>query len=337
MSVQRPESIPWNPQNTIFPSRKSLPSLPNAPKDAAWVWGRTTSIANHWKLGRVNLLTPERIREAASYIRTGEVAVLKLIPLFHREQFIHEIKSTVPETAFDDIFYMNTQISSQWDGLRHMAHVDSKTFYNGAKTHNFIGPDADSTSCSIHHWASHGIVGRAVLLDYWGYSQKIGITFDHYTAHEITYRDLEQCGKWQGLDIRPTSQGGDIEVGDILLLRTGFIASYNTKDPGEREVAASKPFSEQEFAGLSREESILDWLHDCYFAAVAGDAPAFEAWGTKQSTEGLTYLHEAILALWGMPLGELWDLEVLARMCREQERWIMFLTSSPANVHGAPS
>lgn len=45
-------------------------------------------------------------------------------------------------------------------------------------------------------------------------------------------------------------------------------------------------------------------------------------------------LHEHILALWGMPLGEMLDLENLARTCREKGRWFFFFTSAPANVPG---
>jgi hypothetical protein len=75
---------------------------------------------------------------------------------------------------------------------------------------------------------------------------------------------------------------------------------------------------------------MLDWLHDCYFAAVAGDAPSFESWPTKETY----YLHEYILALWGMPLGEMLDLERLAEKCKERGRWTFFFGSSPANVPG---
>lgn len=46
------------------------------------------------------------------------------------------------------------------------------------------------------------------------------------------------------------------------------------------------------------------------------------------------YLHEHILALWGMPLGEMFDLEKLAATCREKGRWTFFVTSSPANCPG---
>ena len=41
-------------------------------------------------------------------------------------------------------------------------------------------------------------------------------------------------------------------------------------------------------AGVSQEQKILDWLHDSYFASVAGDAPAFEAWPTHEDY----HLHE---------------------------------------------
>lgn len=43
-----------------------------------------------------------------------------------------------------------------------------------------------------------------------------------------------------------------------------------------------------------------------YFAAVGGDAPAFEVWPTKKDYN----MHEYLLALWGMIVGEMFDLEV---------------------------
>jgi hypothetical protein len=46
------------------------------------------------------------------------------------------------------------------------------------------------------------------------------------------------------------------------------------------------------------------------------------------------HLHEHLLALWGVPIGEMLDLERLAQRCRELGRWTFFFTSAPANVHG---
>ena len=138
-----------------------------------------------------------------------------------------------------------------------------------------------------------------------------------------------------GIDIRPTSQGGDITPGTLLFIRSGFVASYNTRSASTNKALALRPHGlgqddGQRFAGLKQEEAILDWLHDGYFAAVAGDAPAFEAWPTQEGY----HLHEYILALWGMPLGEMVDLEALAGMCRERGRWWFFVNSMPSNVPG---
>jgi hypothetical protein len=95
----------------------------------------------------------------------------------------------------------------------------------------------------------------------------------------------------------------------------------------------------QEWAGLAQDPETLTWLHDSYFSAVAGDAPGFERWpsletGPKGDGKGGWLMHEYILALWGMPLGELWDLESVAEVCRRQKRWTFFLSSSPDMVFG---
>lgn len=46
------------------------------------------------------------------------------------------------------------------------------------------------------------------------------------------------------------------------------------------------------------------------------------------------YLHEKLLALWGVPIGELWDLEKLAEKCVERKQWTFFLSSAPNHVKG---
>ena len=132
-------------------------------------------------------------------------------------------------------------------------------------------------------------------------------------------------------------QGGSIRPGDILLLRSGFVQRYNELSPTEREKAATRTHENLAFAGLKQEEPILDWLHDCYFAAVAGDSPTFEVWPVTSTESGrgdIKFMHQNILALWGMPLGEMWDLEKLASRCRALNRWTFFVSSTVANVIG---
>ena len=98
----------------------------------------------------------------------------------------------------------------------------------------------------------------------------------------------------------------------------------------QRYAAATRSHEDLCFAGLSREPAIRDWLHDCYFAAVAGDSPTFESWPVPEQD----YLHQSLLALWGCPIGEMWDLDILAEKCRARGKWSFFMTSAPANMPG---
>jgi hypothetical protein len=139
-------TIPWDPDCTIFPTRKCLPTIPGAPPEAAWVWGEEDYI------GRLNLLTPTRIKAASAEIKTGEVVPLECVllscsvfgsinniefrkltsflnslplnvpeqPAFKREKFKHKIKVLADGIAYDDQYELNTQSGTQWDGFRHV-------------------------------------------------------------------------------------------------------------------------------------------------------------------------------------------------------------------------
>ncbi len=47
------------------------------------------------------------------------------------------------------------------------------------------------------------------------------------------------------------------------------------------------------------------------------------------------HLHPILLAGWGTPIGELFDLEGVAKLCIEHDKWSFFLTSAPLNYAGA--
>lgn len=272
----------WDPDSKTFPSRKDLPSIPGAPKDASWFWGKDDYI------GRLNLLTPSRVKAAAAEIQTGEMARMDLPlnvpeqPAFGREIFKHQIKTLRENLGYDDTYFLNTQSGTQWDGFRHAAHVPSQTFYNGAKGSDFVGPNANEKD-SLHFWSQHGFAGRGVLLDYRSYAKDKGINYDSASTHPISYDDLVAVGKHQGIDIRPASQGGDIQVGDILFVRAGWTEDYHTRSQDDNRAVGLRVFGNegdniQRWAGVKQEPAIEDWLHDCYFAAVGGDSPTFECW-----------------------------------------------------------
>lgn len=198
-----------------------------------------------------------------------------------------------------------------------------------AHSTDFLG-DTPNLRCSIHHWAEHGIAGRGVLLDYRHYALTHNKPYNPYTSHAIPLSELQACAAFQGLDLRPESQGGDIRVGDFLLIRSGFVEQYYKLSSKERYAAATRSHEALAFAGVAREPALRTWLHDCYFASVIGDSPTFEVWPVPEHD----YLHQSLLALWGCPIGEMWDLERLAEKCRERGRWTFFMTSAPANMPG---
>jgi hypothetical protein len=80
-------------------------------------------------------------------------------------------------------------------------------------------------------------------------------------------------------------------------------------------------------AGVEQSEEMLQWIWE-NFAAVAGDHPSFECWPSQREF----MLHEVLLAGWGCPIGELFDLEKLAEHCKEKKRWNFFVTSEVCNV-----
>ena len=67
---------------------------------------------------------------------------------------------------------------------------------------------------------------------------------------------------------------------------------------------------------------------------MAGDQPSFERWPFPQGPGHGRSLHEVLLAGWGCPIGELFDLERLAAECRRLGRWSFFVSSEPCNVPG---
>lgn len=58
-----------------------------------------------------------------------------------------------------------------------------------------------------------------------------------------------------------------------------------------------------------------------------------EGW-TNSITQSLV-LHQYFLSLFGLNIGELWDLKALSEQCKKAGRYSFLLTSIPLNVPGA--
>jgi kynurenine formamidase len=174
-----------------------------------------------------------------------------------------------------------------------------------------------------------------VLIDYASWAQKHNITYSVTTRHEISISDIEAIAKEQNVVFKPA---------DILIIRSGWVKWYNEATDEERMKGARDG---HEFVGLAGNRESVEWLWDHHFAAVAGDAIAFEAWPPKAPYRGfplssfgfgeelmIAGLHDHFLAMWGTPIGELWNLEQLAEVCKKENKYSFFLTSAPLNVHG---
>jgi len=239
-------------------------------------------------------------------------------PLLGREDLQHQIITRVPGINDDVYLTYNTQSSTQWDGLTHFSHPDFG-FYNGVKQEQITGKPG--TRNGIQVWADSGIVGRGVLIDYWLWAQKNSIHYSPGDRHEITIEQIKEVAKSQGVKFQP---------GDIFILRTGWIQYYLTLNQEQRNYLA-RPGIYPDVVGVAQGEDSLRFLWDNHFAAVAADNVAFEAFPPHPEKK---FMHEVILGLWGMPIGEFFYLDKLAEDCQKDGVYEFFFTSSPNNKLG---
>jgi len=233
----------------------------------------------------------------------------------------------------DDIIHINTQSGSQWDGLKHYGLRDYNVFYNNTpadalsegemELHDPSEIDYSKIKLGMHNWAKHGVCGRGVLLDVVNYYTATGdsLPYDPWTTHPITVTELEAVAKKQGVEFRQ---------GDILLLRVGFIQKYYAST-NEAKAELSTGSEKETFAGIEQSEDMKRFLWNNHFAAIASDQPSLERWPTP---EGTPQLHQTILGLYGMPIGEFFDLEALSELCQVTGRYTFFFTSWPLNILG---
>ncbi|KAG4272698.1 hypothetical protein FPRO04_10440 [Fusarium proliferatum] len=324
-----------------LPTFDELPLDKDGPPGNAWgLWGSDD------QLGRLNLLTPETVRAAASEIREGIRISLdwpldKLShPPFGRQALEHRILNKAPMTMNDDVITLNTQSSTQWDGFRHYGYQRTGQFYMGHKQEEFVPGSQylgiDGKPTNINQWEvlsynlftayanNGGIIGRGVLIDWYSWSQRNNISLSPFQTNAVEMSHIRAIIAEENIEFCQ---------GDILFIRVGFTAHYNALSPEAQE---NFPYRQPGgLLGLEATKESLRWLWDSGFSAIASDAAGFErgpATGAYNHPD--VSIHQWALAGWGMPIGELFDLEELAEKCRERKRWSFFLTSVPLKVPG---
>ncbi len=157
-----------------------------------------------------------------------------------------------------------------------------------------------------------------MLLDYAGWADAKGHDPAIFESTSIPVSTLKEIAEYQGTTFREC---------DILFVRSGYIRAYDKLTPERRQELAN--MDTPPAIGLESSEETLRWIWDTGFTAVVGDHPSVEAWPCQDPR---FWMHEWCLAGWGLPLGELFDLERLSEECRKRKRWTFFFSSMPLKV-----
>ncbi len=207
----------------------ALPSYSELPYSdvlkARYCWGL---FGEADEIGTMNLLTPRRVKAALGRVSEGLRVNLSL-PLNEpspappsRGSYVHHIHTGNLNSLDDyvDNFYL--QGSSQWDALRHI-RAREFGYYNGYREPE-VGPDG--RHLGIDRIAEHGIFCRGVLVDVAGYHARHGKPLDPTVGHPITVDDLKAVMDEENVSL---------EAGDLLVVRTGWLAALLAGDAAERE------------------------------------------------------------------------------------------------------
>jgi kynurenine formamidase len=299
---------------------RDLPVDASKPPGSAWgVFGDDDEI------GTINLLTPERVVRAASLVRKGAVFSLNWDvelpgpPVLGREPLRHRYIELDPGT--DDVYErFYPQGSSQWDALCHMAHPEHG-YYNGRRRDEITGRPGSRNG--IDNWARRGIAGRFVLADVARWREAQGRPIDNGETDAIEVEEIEATLAAQGIEL---------ETGDILLIRLGWIGWYEQQDGRTREALASMPVPGMKSPGVSAGRSTDEWLWDKHLAAIASDVPALEALPYEPSVD--RFLHWRVIPLLGLAVGEMFVLDALAADCAADRIYEGLFTAAPINKVG---
>ncbi|AZG45944.1 hypothetical protein D7316_02544 [Gordonia insulae] len=327
------------------------------PENSTWGdWGEDD------ELGRINLLTPEKVLQGIREVQTGQTFSLSL-PLdypggtslnqrryppilkptedlqYNQDTFFNVVARDAIDPSLidvwgDDQVTLWLQYSTQWDALAHQgalfdADGDGEAepvYYNGFRPgDHIIGPQEDakgdgsgSVSFNKHlgleHMAEHGVQGRGVLIDV-----RRHLGDDWQPVNLATLKDIM------------AADNVVVEPGDMLLIHTGFATQILEweRNPDPEKIQAMHAYLD------ASDDDLLQWIIDSQISALVADNYAVEGWA-PQSAEPHTLLpiHNLCLFRLGVPLGELWYLNDLAKWLHENGRSRFLLTAPPLNLPG---
>jgi len=328
----------------------------NRPEGANWgEFGEADAI------GRLNLVTPDKVLQAVAEVRAGLRFCLSL-PLDYPGGSVLNPRRFPPQLSFsmrgddpamcypmarlqpgqadvvcDDRVTLSTQYSTQWDSLAHMGALfdadgdgrEEAVFYNGYRAGVEVrGPKdylaGDRLLDPPYGAGPLGIDALAATC-----MQGRGVLVDLH-AHYGNARRAVNYDDWMAvLD----ADGVAVEEGDFLCIRTGFdrvlLGHGKSPPPGiQHEVCA----------GLDGSDArLLEWITESGVAAILSDNEAVEFLPTPRPPQRGAHfpLHHHCLFKLGLPLGELFLLSELADWLRAHGRHRFLFTGPPLRLPGA--
>jgi kynurenine formamidase len=319
------------------------------------------------ELGRINLLTPQKVLEGVREVEAGISFSLSL-PLdypggtaLNQRRYPPVLTPTedmkrVPDTFYnvhmsemdeggprfvdvwaDDMVTLSLQYSTQWDSLAHVGAefdadedgVEEPVYYNGYRAGiDLVGPQPDAAGDGGLHVCFAHHLGMEHMASHGVQGRGVLVDLAHHLGHD-----------WRGVDLATLQEvmAADnvvVEPGDMLLLHTGFateILGWN-RDPDPVKVHTTCSYLD------ARDESLLEWIAESQISALVADNYAVEGLVGRDrdpSRHSLLPIHHLCLFRLGVPLGELWYLHELAAWLRQHERSRFLLTAPPLRLPGA--
>lgn len=316
------------------------------------------------QLGRLNLITPEKVRQGVAEVQDGRSFCLSL-PLDYpggnvlhpsrhppvlrptlrqgRVNFNFRLADLVEDRTdviSDDLAILHLQYSTQWDGLAHVGSLfdadgdglPEAVYYNGYRAQQDVqGPaaaaDAGASGSDLRSTSSAQALGIQNMAEKAVQGRAVMIDLHAHFGDARTLIGYEQLVQVLGMD------GVVVEPGDIVCFHTGFAQAVLGMGKQPTHVALEHTGTVLD----GRDERLLQWITDTGVAAIAADNYAVEAYPARHRGGccAALPLHEHCLFKLGVHLGELWWLTPLARHLRKDGRSRFLLTAPPLRLPGA--
>jgi kynurenine formamidase len=268
--------------------------------------------------GALNLLTPDRVVEAAREVRFGRTVSMGLpiqlaasednpAPPLHHMLMVGDVAVGSGSLRFaTDYVGMNVHgdAHTHLDALCHVGYEGM--LYNGIPGGTVTSAGADALSVSV---VGTGIVGRGVLLDIPGVRGTPWLEpGDHVTVDDLLRAEA--------------AQGVRVGAGDILCVRVGHRARRDRLGPWD--VASSR-------AGLHPE--VVRFLAEREVAALGSDGNNDSA---PSVVDGVPFpVHVLAMNAMGLHLVDYLQLEDLLAACTDLGRWSFFCAIAPLRLSAA--